>query len=373
MNRSLLFSFCLVVATPSCQINRLHHFHVKEPIGEVTATTALGEERLPLRFPSPSSVRYPELKTGEILINEIRGGESAAEFFQTSQTMPKSSINAVAAIIGDEIAHEFGLGSPPGFAITLMHYAPGERVLLSGTVPVAQGIFAGIPLENGRVTADTLGILTTALAHEYSELLLACPDTLHCSLYANDQTNRWAGEGVAELMTSLCELRIREAGFDINPIESVAAPITISSAAASSTLRWSWQSFGRCEPTLGAPTSLPTTINLSRWSFREEQNPTLEGGLSEQGLRYLAAEYVVSLWYRGAQSQGMERPIAELAKWIGYCSPGPSYQSLIQWMEASSGVSLANLVQAVPKDCVLEYHQNKLGALCETQRGNPPH
>jgi hypothetical protein len=313
-----------------------------------------------LRFPTPSITRYGEIKRGEILINEIRAGESIAALLDSSQSALGKSVEAIAMIISEEIAKEFSLGFRPGFVITLIHHGPMERVRLSGTVSLAEGSFAGVPLEGGRVSPDSLGILITALAHEYSEMLLAYPDILHCSLYANAQSNRWAGEGVAEFVTSRCESKVQEAGFEIIPIENLLAPITISSTATDSRLNFSWRPPNVALPISGKPALLPATINLSQWTFNSPHKPHAAGDGLQLGLRYLAAEYVVSLWYHGAQLQGMEKPIAELAKWISYRSPGPSQRSLIQWMEATSGVKIASKVVAVSTTDVLAFHQNKL-------------
>ena len=337
MKKSILFTLLAMTATASCQLNRMDHFHIKNPAGNITVSTNLGDPKWPQRMPVPQTFFYHDLQHGEIRIGEVRVGDKVTMQLDSSASPQTSRVRSVASSVRDLISMEFGLGFLPGFAISIVHCTAQERVSIAGAAPLAQGSFAGIPAPDGQITAENLGWLITILAHEYSEAQLVWPDNLNCALYANSRYNRWVGEGVAELITSLCEKRVLDSGVHFILPEETFPPLDIA--------------------------SLPAFINLSRWGSQPSSQGSGEENYVEQRLQYRASEYMVWLWYQGALENGIEFPIAELAKWIGYRSPGPSRKSLVRWMEQSSGVALASKLESVSLAEVLEYHHNKFEVL----------
>ncbi|MGB0952140.1 MAG: hypothetical protein ACPG31_02840 [Planctomycetota bacterium] len=311
---------------------------VKKPVGLALARGRYGpppEEALAvIQVPATNHPRL--LERGDILIHSKANAEANQRWVDPEQSADGAKVHLCAALVGAVLDREFQLGFRPGWDILLVSVREGERLEVAGRSRLREGLFAGIPLPEGGVGSQELSYLTTALAHEYSETILGAPDVLGCALCEVAWENRWIGEGIAEWMTSLCEKEIREAGLPIR--DRMGASVKALAASA------------------------PQAVDLSTWEMNWGANRDKATTKEEEErtiLRYLASEYVVQLWYTGAQAQGMQFPVAELARFVASFSAGPSAQDMIRWMEESSGVELGDLLPQVPMVDVLAYHQEK--------------
>ena len=333
----------MAMACASCVGSCQFLYPAKPHIGQVVVSSADGPLDGCRRFANIPTYSYFHLERGQIeIMAYLRDDSSRPTAIPDPDSNPNARVvSRVASVAAAVIEREFQLGFRPGFVIAMVHTRTDERLEIRGKTILANGLFLGFPMPEGKLADKSLSFLTSGLAHEYSETLLAYADVLDCKIYHGSPRNRWAGEGIADLVTALCQNELR------------AQDISIGG--------WYLQyPFGVANPFEG-------TVSLATWTLPV---PGLEGRFDawddddeRRRQRYLASEYVVWLWYQGALSNGHEFPIAEFARWAASFYPGPDYEEVVDWMESTSGVALEDLLKAVPMEDVLEYHKTKFDLL----------
>lgn len=331
-----LLMLAFFAATISCQTAP----YVKQPSGTVIARGEYGPEDgsfrdggIPIRDYSST------LQRGDLRVNRLLEYETLSTWMPPASNPSVRTVYRAGEIVASVIDREFQLGFRPGWEILMVHTVENERTVIAGKTNIANGLFAGFPLLDGQLTPQNLSYLVTALAHEYAETLLGSPDVLGCALYSGSLHNRWAAEGIAELVTSFCEIEIRADGIQVADRQQEGLRPSRKWEMKNVNLEdWlvAWQ---------GWPDSRPAEL--------------IDANLGERDLRYLAAEYVAWLWYRGAIKQGLDFPIARFAAWTSRFPSGPAYSEVVQWMETTSGEPLFWLLKEVPVSQVLKYHRNK--------------
>jgi hypothetical protein len=227
----------------------------------------------------------------------------------------------------------FQLPFTPGVCLTLVETKPGKALHIGASTWMDRGIAFGIPIHHAQLSPATADFLLSSLAHEYSEALLIFPDVLDCRLYRNSRYNRWVGDGLAELVTTLARRRAQQSGFPI-PRQEQDLQILRDLLSAGQ-----------------------QTVDLSIWAAQDRDSPSPGLVIEQSVAHYAAAEYLCWLWYQRALEKS-EAPIADLVAWM-HGRP-PSKKELVAWMQRSSGLNIESMLDAISLQDTLVYQESKL-------------
>lgn len=174
-----------------------------------------------------------------------------------------------------------------------------------------------------------LNRFTAVTAHEITEWLIGCKKFQGCDLYGSDLCNRWIGEGVSELVSTIVFKSGIEKGLPLisNTEESLEDIQIVEKDGVK-------------------------TVNLEGWGLRVKDKPWTPSYLNI--VRYSCSEYLLSKWYEAAKIREITNPLRTLYHWV-LKHPGPTYEELTDWMSELSGLQIREMAKSVNLEDVKKY------------------